>query len=550
MHPVQPGSGAFEEVVETGHRARLRVIPNSGPLEPEYGPVMTDTRGRRRRRPKADSGKENRYLHHRRLSNPFRPLEILSDDQIDAIHGAALQVLSDSGMKVLLPEAREILSQSETHIDEDTEMVRFDPELIEACLKMAPSTIEVESRTGQRNMALGGNSVALLPVAGPPNASDLDRGRRAGTMNDFEDFLKLTQSFDVLHSLCPSVEPQDVELPYRHLQMTLSQIRLSDKVPFIYSRGRAQVEDCLEIIRIGSGDDEETFIDSPRCWTVINTNSPRQIDLPMCEGIIDFARRGQVSLITPFTLAGAMAPVSLAGALTQQHAEAMAGITLAQLVRNGAPVVYGAFTSNVDMRSGAPAFGTPEAFKAAVASGQLARHIGLPWRSSGVSTSNTPDAQGGYETMINLYGALLGGANMIVHAAGWQESGLSASYEKFILDVDMLQIVAETFQPIDTAPAEIGLETIAAVNPGGHFFGTEHTMERYRTAFYEPIVFGRSNFEQWVEAGSLDSMQRANVVWKRVLADFEAPELDATMAAELDDFVGRRMTEGGAVPRS
>jgi trimethylamine---corrinoid protein Co-methyltransferase len=347
----------------------------------------------------------------------------------------------------------------------------------------------------------------------------------------------------------PLVEPQDVALAERHLRMTHSQIRLSDKVPFIYSRGRAQVADCLEIIRIGSGVDREAFEAVPRCWTVINTNSPRQIDLPMCEGIIDFARAGQVAVITPFTLAGAMAPVSLAGALTQQHAEALAGVTLAQLVKGGAPVVYGAFTSNVDMRSGAPAFGTPEAFKAAVASGQLARRVGLPWRSSGVSTSNTSDAQGGYETMMNLFGALLGGANMIIHAAGWLESGLSASYEKFILDVDMLQMIAESFQPIDTAASEIGLEAIAAVNPGGHFFGTDHTLQRFRSAFYEPIVFDRSNFEQWVEAGSPDATQRANTVWKSVLADFEAPPLDDSVSAELADYVGRRVAEGGALPR-
>jgi trimethylamine---corrinoid protein Co-methyltransferase len=512
---------------------------------------MTETqeRGRRGRRTR-EAERETGHPHHRHLTNPYRPLEILREDQVEAIHRAALQLLSDTGVRVMLPEAREILGGSETRIDEETEIVRFDPELVESCLQAAPSSIEMASRTGRRNMILGGTSVALLPVAGPPNATDLDRGRRAGTLQDFEDFLKLTQSFDVLHSLCPSVEPQDVELSVRHLQMTLSQLQLSDKVPFIYARGRAQVADCMEVIRIGSGDDEASFDDTPRCWTVINTNSPRQIDLPMCEGIIDFARSGQVSVITPFTLAGAMAPVSLAGALTQQHAEALAGITLAQLARRGAPVVYGAFTSNVDMRSGAPAFGTPEAFKAAIASGQLARHIGLPWRSSGVSTSNTSDAQGGYETMMNLFGALLGGANMIVHAAGWLESGLSASYEKFILDVEMLQMVAESLQPIDTSPAEIGLDAIAAVSPGGHFFGTEHTLERYRDAFYEPIVFGRSNFEQWVEAGSLDAMQRANTVWKRVLADFEPPALDDAVAAELSDYIGRRTEEGGALPRS
>jgi trimethylamine--corrinoid protein Co-methyltransferase len=512
---------------------------------------MTESpvRGRRGRRVR-QSEESTPHSHHRRLSNPFQPLAILSEDQVTAIHHAALELLAGTGIRVMLPEARQILGQSETQIDEESEIVRFDPEMVEACLEAAPSSFEIVSRTGERDLALGGNSVALLPVAGPPHATDLDRGRRAGKLDDFEDFVKLTQAFDVLHALTPAVEPQDIDLELRHLRMTLSQLQLSDKIPFVYSRGRAQVADCLELIRIGSGDDDEAFEQTPRCWTVINTNSPRQIDLPMCEGIIDFARRGQVTLITPFTLAGAMAPVSLAGALTQQHAEALAAITLAQVVRSGAPVVYGAFTSNVDMRSGAPAFGTPEAFKAAVASGQLARHVDLPWRSSGVSTSNAPDAQGGYETMMNMFGALLGGANMIVHAAGWLESGLSASYEKFILDVDMLQMIAESFQPIDTAPAEIGLEAIAAVSPGGHFFGTEHTLERFRNAFYEPIVFDRSNFEQWVEAGAPDAMSRANSVWKRVLSEFEAPTLDDASAAELTEFVEQRTAEGGALPRS
>jgi trimethylamine--corrinoid protein Co-methyltransferase len=509
-------------------------------------PQARGRRGRRLRQAEESAPRS----HHRQLTNPFQSLTILSEDQISAIHHAALDLLAGAGIRVMLAEARQVLGRSEAQIDEETEIVRFDPEMVEACVQAAPSSFEIASRTGERNLALGGGSVALLPVAGPPHATDLDRGRRPGKLEDFEDFIKLTQAFDVLHALTPAVEPQDIDLEVRHLRMTLSQVQLSDKVPFVYSRGRAQVADCLEMIRIGCGDDDAAFDDTPRCWTVINTNSPRQIDLPMCEGIIDFARRGQVSVITPFTLAGAMAPVSLAGALTQQHAEALAAITLAQVVRSGAPVVYGAFTSNVDMRSGAPAFGTPEAFKAAVASGQLARYVDLPWRSSGVSTSNTPDAQGGYETMMNMFGALLGGANMIVHAAGWLESGLSASYEKFILDVDMLQMIAESFQPIDTAPAEIGLEAMAAVGPGGHFFGVEHTLERFRNAFYEPIVFDRSNFEQWVEAGSHDAARRANSVWKRVLSEFEAPTLDDGTAAELTEFVERRVGEGGALPRS
>lgn len=487
---------------------------------------------------------------YRRLTSPFEPARILSDDQVESIHTAALDLLTRAGMRVLLPEARAILAEAGADVDSDSGMVRLEPDTVTAAVATAPASFELRSRSGERDVLMGGRSVAFFPVAGPPHAMDLDRGRRAGSMSDFEDFIKLSQLFDVIHSLAPAVEPQDVSLENRHLEMTLSQVRLSDKVPFVYSRGRAQVTDCLEMIRLAGGLDENGFSEEPRCWTVINTNSPRQLDLPMCEGIIDFARAGQALVITPFTLAGAMAPVSLAGALTLQHAEALAGIALAQVVAPGTPVVYGAFTSNVDMRSGAPAFGTPEAFKAAIASGQLARHIGVPWRSSGVNTSNVPDSQSAYETMMNTFGALGGGANMIIHAAGWLESGLSASYEKFVLDVDMLQMIAETFQPVDASDSEIGLEAISEVDPGGHFFGTQHTLDRYRSAFYQPLLFDRSNFGQWQESGSLTSLERANELWKQELAGFSPPPLDDAIAARLSDFVDRRKAEGGALPRS
>lgn len=475
---------------------------------------------------------------------------MLSADQVEAIHAAALTVLAETGMRVLHPEARSLFSAGGATVDEASEIVRFDPALVTGSVAAAPPSFEMRSREGNRDVTMGENSVMFVPVSGPPYTMDLDRGRRPGTMADFDDFLRLSQVYDVIHSLGSAAEPQDIPLELRHLRMTLSQIQLSDKIPFVYSRGRAQVADCLEMIRMAAGLDEDSLVSEPRCWTVINTNSPRQLDLPMCEGIIDFARAGQVLVITPFTLAGAMAPVSLAGALTLQHAEALAGTALAQMVRPGTPVVYGAFTSNVDMRSGAPAFGTPEAFKAALASGQLARHLGLPWRSSGVNTSNVPDAQSAYETMMNLGGALQGGANMIIHAAGWLESGLSASFEKFVLDVDMLQMIAESFQPLDTSAAEIGLEAIAGVDPGGHFFGTEHTLERYRSAFYEPLLFDRSNYESWQESGSLTALERANMLWKSALAGFQPPPLDDAVAAQLDDFVARRTAEGGALPRS
>lgn len=270
----------------------------------------------------------------------------------------------------------------------------------------------------------------------------------------------------------------------------------------------------------------------------------------MCLGMIQFAEANQSLCVTPFTLSGAMAPVTIAGALTLQHAEALAAIALIQLVRAGCPVVYGAFTSNVDMRSGAPAFGTPEAMKAAIGSGQLARHVGLPWRSSGVNTSNTPDAQAGYETMINTTGAFMGGANMLIHAAGWLESGLSTSFEKIILDIEMLQIWAEAFTPLTVNDAEIGLDAIGEVEPGGHFFGVGHTLDRYDSAFYDPIVFTRENWGQWIEGGSLTAAQRANTVWKQTLEAYEPPPMPDDWRAELDEFVERRVAEGGPPPES
>lgn len=477
-------------------------------------------------------------------------MTVLSDDEVAQIHEAALRVLSDSGIRVLLPEARSRFARAEALVDESTMMVRLDPESVEAAVSSAPSVFKGVPTGADRAVTFGGRHVTMFPVAGPPFVTDLERGRRTGTLADYENFVKLCQNFDVIHASAAMVEPQDVPIEFRHLETTRSQLLLSDKLPFAYSRGRAQMTDSLEMVRIAHGVSHDEFSALPRCWTTINTNSPRQIDIPMCMGIIQVAEAKQVTMITPFTLAGAMAPITLAGALTLQHAEALAGITLAQISQPGAPVVYGGFTSNVDMRSGSPAFGTPEAVKAAFASGQLARHIGLPWRSSGVSTSNAPDAQGGYETMMNMVGAVFGGANVILHVAGWIESGLTASYEKFILDIEMVQMFAELFRPTGVTAAEIATEVIGSVEPGGHFFGVPHTLERFQEAFYQPLVFSRHNFEQWAQEGSLTADQRATSIYKSVLQDFEPPKVDDAVRAELDDFVARRRAEGGALPES
>lgn len=475
---------------------------------------------------------------------------MLSDDEVEHIHAEAKRLLQEHGMKVLLPEAREIYAAAGATIgpDGDDEMVRIPAELVDEAVALAPAVVRVGAPDPAKAISIGADHVNFMPVGGPPFVSDLDRGRRPGTLADYEAFMKLFQGFDVLHANMPFVEAQDIAVDVRHLHITRSQLTLTDKPAFLFTRGRQRVQDMFEMLRIRHRLDADEFVDTPLVWANINTNSPRQLDVPMALGIIDMARAGQVCGMTPFTLAGAMAPVSLAGALLLQHAEALAAITLAQLTRAGAPVIYGGFTSNVDLRSGSPAFGTPEAVQGAIATGQLARLIDVPWRSSGSSASPTEDAQGAWETMFNLQGAIRGGANFIMHSAGWQEGGLVASFEKLILDVEILHTIVESWQPIDTSEAELAFDAIAGVDPGGHFFGEPHTLERFETAFYDPIVATRASYEQWVEEGELDARTRANAVWKQRLAEYEQPPIDDAIVAELDDFVARRTAEGGAPP--
>lgn len=477
-------------------------------------------------------------------------MAVFPEDRIDAIHHAALRLLEEEGIRVLLPEARRRFASGGARVDEDDRMVRIGADTVTAALDSAPSSFEMLARNPERNVTFGGSSVAFLPVGGPPHINDLDGGKRPGTLADFELFTKLTQAYDVIHMVGQPVEAQDVPTNLRHYACTRAAVVLSDKIPFVYSRGTPQVRDCFRILAMATGLDEDEFRAAPRCYTVINTNSPRQLDIPMGQGIIDFAAANQVSVITPFTLAGAMAPVTVAGALVLQHAEALAGITLAQLVRPGSAQIYGAFTSNVDMRSGSPAFGTPEGLIAAMASGQLARHIGLPWRGSGPNASNTVDAQASYEHMMSMFGTTLGGANMILHAAGWLEGGLSASPEKFVLDVEVLQMLAEVFLGAVVDEEALAYDAITGVSPGGHFFDSPHTMERYERAFYTPIVSDWSNFGQWTDAGALTATQRANAVWKQVVDEFEAPPLDEGALAEVDAFIAARTAAGGAPPES
>ena len=503
-------------------------------------------RSRRKRHHGVADTSHQRQVSYRNLKNPLIRQPAFSEDRLEAIHQTALRVIEELGIKVLNDEARELYKQAGASVDETTQMVKIDRSLVASAIESAPSEFVMHGATAATNVSLGGDNIAFVSVGGAPHISDLDRGKRPATLEDTRNIIRLCEHFDVIHLQSPNVESQDIPVNLRHLRVTESQLSLSRKPFFIYSRGSAQVEDAFAMTRIARGLNQQEFEARPWCYTVINTNSPRQLDVPMCQGIIDFARAGQVSVITPFTLAGAMAPVTMSGALVLQHAEALAGITLAQIVRPGAPVIYGSFTSNVDMKSGSPAFGTPEFVQAAFGAGQLARYIQLPWRGSAATASNAADEQSVYEFLMSAWGSVLGGVNMMLHAAGWLEGGLTGSMEKFILDIEMLQIFAEIFEPLKSDDAELAYDAIASVEPGSHFFGCEHTMERYQTAFYEPLVSDWSNFGQWTDNGSKTATQRANEVWKKVLSEFEAPTMDVAIAEELQAFIDRRTTEGGA----
>jgi trimethylamine--corrinoid protein Co-methyltransferase len=511
-----------------------------------------ETLGRRsRRRPSSAEVSHavfDRTRSYRHLRNPFEPMKVFSEDRVAAIHDASLVMLETQGMKVLSADARAIYRAAGCDVDEVTLIVRIGRELVASSLQTAPREITLHAVDPERHMPLSDRHVVFAPTSGPPNIMSTASGRGAGTFEDFCNLMKLCQSFEVIHVLGGATEPQDVPVNIRHLEVTRAQLMLTDKIPFIFSRGHQQVADNFELMRLALGVSPEEFRSRPYTYTIINTNSPLQLDVPMADGIIDFARAGQVLIITPFTLAGAMAPVTIAGALTLAHAEALAGLVLAQLVRPGAPIVYGSFTSNVDMKSGSPAFGTPEYVKAAFGAGQMARFLGLPWRSSNATASNVPDAQSIYESQMSLWGALFGGCNFILHAAGWLESGLTTSYEKFILDIEMLQMFAEIFQPVGAEASDIALDAVAEVGAGGHFFGCAHTMERYRSAFYAPLVSDWRNYGSWAEDGAKTATERASGIYRSALERYVPPVRDPAVVEALDAFVARRISEGGAPP--
>jgi trimethylamine---corrinoid protein Co-methyltransferase len=515
------------------------------------GPAGREGRGRehggKARRERRSVGGGIRQLPFKTLRNPYKPIEILSEDQVETIHLASLEILENIGIESLHMETLDLFERAGAKVDRSTLRVRPDRGLILEAIETVPPEFTLRARNPERDLHFGRNHLVFCATGGPAFASDLDRGRRAGNQADMKDYIRLVHMLNVLHQEGGTgIEPTDLPPDTRHLDVYESILTLTDKSWHCWAIGAFRVRDAIEMACIAYPTTREELLRRPAVISIINSNSPLKFDGPMGEGLCELARNGQATVATPFTLCGAMSPVTLGGALAQQNAEALFMIALTQLVRPGAPAVYGGFTSNVDMKSGAPAFGTPEYTKAAFASGQLARRYNFPYRSSNVNASNIVDVQAAYESGMSLWGTIMGGVNLLAHAAGWLEGGLTASFEKLILDCEMLQLMRETLTPIATDRASLGLDAIAEVGPGGHFFGVGHTLERFEHAFYAPLLSDWRNFETWTDAGAVDGTRRANAIWKELLRQYQEPPMDAAVREELAAYVARRKSEIGS----
>ncbi|MBU9699955.1 trimethylamine methyltransferase family protein [Rhodobacteraceae bacterium HSP-20] len=480
-----------------------------------------------------------------RVSNPYAPLEMLTPEQMEDLHDISIRILKELGIKVMGENVRDLMRKAGARVD-DEGLVRLDETIVAQALSTVPRHFTLTPRNPARRVHFGGRDLVFGLVAGPPNVDDRIKGRRSGNLEDYRNFIRLAQHFNVIHMIGNQVmAPQELPANNRHLDTYFANLTLSELSFHCTAIGRGRAMDGIRMMAIARGVTLEEMAREPGVTTIISVNSPRLLDDAMGDGLIAMAEHGQPVTITPFTLMGAMTPVSLPAAMAQQNAEALFGVVLTQLVRPGTPVMYGAFTSNVDMRSGAPAFGTPENAKANVIAGQLARRYGLPYRTSNANASNAVDLQAAYETAMATWGAVMGGANLIYHAAGWLEGGLTASYEKLILDVEILQNMVEFLRPVKWDADELGFDAIRDVPAGGHFFGAAHTMARYERAFYAPMLSDWRSYENWAIAGAKDAAQRATDLWQQALAEYEEPAMDASRREELEAYVARRREEIG-----
>jgi trimethylamine---corrinoid protein Co-methyltransferase len=504
---------------------------------------MTETAPRRR-----TGGREGRIAaraatHIERqpfLSRKLAPFEVLDEEGLSLIEANADRILQEVGVEFRGDEAALQLLR-DAGADVDGERVRFPLGMCRSIVQAsAPREFVQAARNPERSVRIGGDATVFAPAYGSPFVRDLDNGRRYGTLEDFRNFVKLAYLSPHLHHSGGTVcEPVDLPVNKRHLDMVYSHMRYSDK-PFMGSvTAPERAQDTVEMARILFGTD---FLESNTViLSLINANSPLVWDSVMLGAARNYALANQATLITPFILAGAMAPVTAAGVAAQTLAEALAGMTFVQLVRPGAPVVMGSFASSLSMQSGAPTFGTPEPALVLYAMAALARRLGVPFRSGGnLCASKVPDAQAAYESAATFIPTVLAGVNFVLHAAGWLEGGLAMGYEKFILDLDQCGMAAVFVKGVDLSPNGQAVDAIIDNGPGQHFLGSPHTLANFETAFYRSETADNNSFEQWLEAGGLDAPQRANAVWKRMLREYEAPPIDPGVDEALLDFIARR----------
>ncbi len=476
--------------------------------------------------------------------NGMPRFEILDPDAIATLERGWRRILTDVGVSFDHPEALELLRAAGQRVEGD--IAFLDPEFVLAQVALAPESFEVQARNPEQSFEIGGDAMAFASVYGCPFVREGDV-RREATMDDFERLVKLSHAFPQIDTpggvIC---EPGDRPLDSRHLDMTFALQTLSDKAYFGSVTSAENARDSIRMTEILLGG-AEAIGAVPALLAIVNVNSPLRYDGRMLDALIEYARAGQAPVITPFLLMGAMAPVSIPAAIAQQTAEAFAGIALAQLVRPGCPVVLGSFLSNTDMQSGSPGFGGPESATSLLCTGQLARHYGLPWRAGGggLTSSQTVDAQAAYDALNTMLPAFLAGANLVMHSAGWLESGLVSCFEKFIVDIELLRVLREEFTPLQVDEESLAFGAHVEVGQGGHFLGCAHTLERFRTCFYRPLLSSTENFERWKREGGRDAAERAGEIVRRTLDDYEEPELDHAVRAELAEYVVRRRAELG-----
>ena len=492
---------------------------------------------RRRQRPKRGGVKEK--VSQPRWSLPA--YNLVCEERLAQIHEKSMEILERAGIAFYYDEAQEILREHGVKIEDD--IAYFDRELVDEYLAKAPSEFIWSGRNPERDIVIGGDHVVFAPVAGPPFAHDLERGRRTATRQDLIDFIKLSQMTPYLHTLGSEiVAPGDVPIAYRHLETLYDLFTYGDKpVMGVYHTGPIN-KDSLRMAQIVHGDD---FGGKHVLHCIVNVSSPRRLDDRMLGSLIASARHNQIVNVTPFILSGAMGPVSILGTVAQLNAEALAGIVFAQMVNPGTPCVYGSFQAVVDLQSGAPVFGAPESQLALYLSAQLARSYNLPFRAAGsYVSSKIPDAQSGYESMMAMLPSMFVRPNFVLHAAGWLEAGLTAGFEKFMLDCELLGMFHTYLKNVNWDDDEWAMEAIMAVPPGGHHLGTDHTMRHFRTAFYRADLFDYDSAEAWQAAGGLDAAQRANAKYKQQLRQYEQPTFDSATDEALRDFIEQRKREG------